>query len=157
MLLLHEFNVRLIGLRVAFIHENTAVLFVPKSHNTAFIIYYIEEFINDFLVFDLDILRSISVKCLLALYQKTHFALVLSVIVLGLRLLELNVIDLVYKALFHLWRYRDMNVYNVSILLSKLASHLFQRLIVVRYLCHSLRMFLAILYCLAKLISDLIL
>ena len=139
MLLLHEFTVRLAGLRVAFIHENTAVLFIPKSHNTAFIIYYIEEFINDFLVFDLDILRSISVKCLLTLYQKTHFALVLCVIVLGLRLLELNVIDLVHEALFHLWWDRDVDMYDVSILLGELVVHLLQLLVVVRYLAHSLR------------------
>ena len=132
-LLLHEFDVRLVGLGIAFIHENTAVLFVSKSHNTAFIIYYIEEFINDFLIFDLDVLRITSVECRLTLNQKTHLALVLSVIILGLCLLELDVIDLVYKALFHLWWYWDVDMYDVSILLSELVIHLLQSLIVVRY------------------------
>ena len=56
-LLLHELDVRLVGLRVAFIHEHAAILLVPKSHDTAFVIYYIEELIDDFLVLDTDVGR----------------------------------------------------------------------------------------------------
>ena len=52
MLLLHEFDVRLVGLRVALVHENTAVLLVAKSHDAAIIIYYVEELVDDLLVLD---------------------------------------------------------------------------------------------------------
>ena len=128
MLLLHEFYVRLVGLRVAFIHENAAVLLVPQSHDPAFVIYYVEEFVNNFLIFDLN--WSIWIKCVFSLNQETHLAFVLGVIILGLRLLELDIINLVYKALLHLWRHRYVDMYDVSILLSELG--VFQRLVVIR-------------------------
>ena len=81
----------------------------------------------------------------------------LSVIILGLCLLELDVVDLVHKALLHLGWYWNMDVYNVSILLSELVVvHLFQSLIIVCYLT-SLRMSLAFMDCLTQLIPDLIL
>ena len=129
MLLLHKFYVRLIGLGVAFIHENAAVFLVAQSHDTTFIIYYVEEFVNNFLVFDLD--GSISIQCLFSLNQKTHLAFVLGMIVLGLRLLELDAVDLIHKALLHFWWHRHVHMYDISILLSELI--MFHSLVVVRY------------------------
>ena len=56
MLFLHEFNMRLVGLWVAFIHENATILLIAQSHDPALVVYYVEELVNDFLILDLDIL-----------------------------------------------------------------------------------------------------
>ena len=72
-------------------------------------------------------------------------------VVVGLssRLLVLDVIDLIHKALLHLWWDRHVNMYNVSILLSKLLVN-FYVLIIVHGLA-TLRVLFIIHHCLVQL------
>lgn len=169
-LLLHEFDVRLVGLRVAFIHENATILLVAKSHDAALVIYYVEELVDDFLVLQIDAGRQPDLvvcvvlevfNCLLALDKKAHLTLVLGVVVLscGSGLLELDAVDLVDEGLLHLGRDGHVDMHNISILLSELLVDL-DGLEVYHgfaWRARRLRIHLALVYCLRQLLFDLLL
>ena len=159
-LFLHEFDVRLVGLGVAFIHENATILLVAQSHDAALVIYYVEELVDDFLVLQINARRQVF-NCLLALDKKTHLTLVLGVVVLSCSsgLLELDAVDLVDEGLLHLRRDRHVDMHNISILLSELLVDL-DGLEVYHgfaWRAHRLRIHLAFVYCLRQLLFDLLL
>ena len=55
----------------------------------------------------------------------------LGMIVLGLRLLEFDVVDLIHKTLLHFRWHRHVHMYDISILLGELI--MFHSLVVIRY------------------------
>ena len=116
---------------VALIHQNATILLVAKSHDAAFVIYYVEELVDDFLILDIQTWRS-TVQCLLTLDSERHLAFVFGMVVVGLssRLLVLDVVDLIHKALLHLWWNRHVDMYDVSILLSELLVNFYVLIIV---------------------------
>ena len=115
LLLLQDLKLRLIGLRVALVHQYSAVLLVPQSHDASFVVYHIEEFVNNFLIFDLNILSRCPISSLLTMDRQTIFAFATSSSVCLLSLLCLDTVDLVHQGLLHLWWHWHMDMHNVAV------------------------------------------
>ena len=155
LLFLHNLNLWLVGLRVSFVHEHSAVLLVPQSHYTCFVVYYIEEFVYNLLILNLNILWYIRLDSLFTVNCQTTFAFSSSINVWVPRLLLLYAVDLVDESLFHLWRHGHMHVHNIAIFLVGLALNY---LVIVHYWATIwVRNFLPFGDCLDQLISYLIL
>ena len=56
LLLLHYLNMGLVCLRITLVHQHTTVLLVSQSHYSCFVVYYIEKFVYNLLIFYLNIL-----------------------------------------------------------------------------------------------------
>ena len=117
LLLLHDLNLWLVGLRVSFIHEYSAVFLIPQSHYACFVVYHIEEFVDYLLILNLNILRYVWIKSLFTVNSQTSFAFSWCIDVRVPCLLLLYTVDLVNESLFHLRRDWHMNMHNIAILL----------------------------------------
>ena len=74
LLFLNNLNLWLVGLGVPFVHEYSAVFLIPQSHYTCFVVYYIEEFVYNLLILNLNILRYVWINSLFTVNSQTAFA-----------------------------------------------------------------------------------
>ena len=117
LLFLNNLNLWLVGLGVPFVHEYSAVFLIPQSHYTCFVVYYIEEFVYNLLILNLNILRYVWINSLFTVNSQTAFAFSWRINVRFPSLLLLYAVDLVNESLFHLWWYWHMYMHNIAIFL----------------------------------------
>ena len=95
LLLLHYLNMGLICLRIALVHQYSTVLLVSQSHYTCFVVYYIEKFVYNLLIFYLNILGN-SIDSLFTMNCQASFDFAPRNGCLLLSLLLLNAVNLVH-------------------------------------------------------------